>query len=47
LTKISKELEDDGFIIKECYCSRVKTMITLKGEKLLRVLKELKKVWGA
>lgn len=45
LSKITKELEDDGFIIKEKYDRRVKTMITSKGDKLLRILKELKSLW--
>ena len=44
LASLTNELEEDGFIIKERHDRRVKTMVTLKGDKLLMILKELKVV---
>lgn len=45
LTKITDEMEEKGFIVKEKYTRIVKTSITDKGENLLRILKELNGVW--
>lgn len=44
LGSLTNDLEEEGFIIKERHDRRVKTMVTLKGDKLLRILKELKVV---
>ena len=44
LASLTKDLVDNGFIIKERCERRVKTMITPKGEKLLRILKELREI---
>ena len=43
-TDISNQMEDDGFIIKEKHSRMVKTSITEKGERLIKVLEELKEV---
>jgi DNA-binding MarR family transcriptional regulator len=45
LTKITDELEDKGFIVKEKYSRIVKTYITEEGERILKILKELNEVW--
>lgn len=44
LTKITDEMEENDFIIKEKYSRVVNTTITDKGERLLNILDELKEV---
>lgn len=45
LTKITDELEEHGFIIKEKHSRVIKTSITEKGERLLNILKDLNEIW--